>query len=108
MSKKKDERQTQIRNILLQEGRIKIVDLAKLLKVTPETLRNDLNEMEQQNIVIREHGYARMDNSLGELPVYLRSQELFKSILSVKLREFSILKLKMVRLFIWIQEVRSF
>ena len=43
MSKKKDERQTQIRNILLQEGRIKIVDLAKLLKVTPETLRNDLN-----------------------------------------------------------------
>ena len=46
MSKKKDERQTQIRNILLQEGRIKIVDLAKLLKVTPETLRNDLNEME--------------------------------------------------------------
>lgn len=92
MSKKKDERQTQIRNILLQEGRIKIVDLAKLLKVTPETLRNDLNEMEQQNIVIREHGYARMDNSLGELPVYLRSQEHPKEKRKVVFRAFQEIK----------------
>ncbi|MGM9912470.1 DeoR/GlpR family DNA-binding transcription regulator [Floccifex sp.] len=75
MSKRKDERQVKIRNILLKENRIKISELAKLLDITPETLRNDLNELEDQNIVIREHGYARLDNSLSELPVYLRWQE---------------------------------
>lgn len=92
MSKKKDERQVQIRNILLKENRIKITDLAKQLHITPETLRSDLNEMEKQNIVVREHGYARMDNSLGELPVYLRSQEHPKEKKNIVFRAFQEIK----------------
>lgn len=75
MSKKKDARQVKIRQILSEEGRVKIVELAKQLNITPETLRNDLNEMEQQSLVVREHGYARINNSLNEIPVLMRTQE---------------------------------
>jgi DeoR/GlpR family transcriptional regulator of sugar metabolism len=75
MSKKKDARQVRIREILLSESKVRISELAKRLDVTPETLRNDLNEMEQQSMIIREHGYARIVNSFSEIPVFMRSQE---------------------------------
>ena len=42
MSKKKEERQLQIRQILEEKEKIKVAELAKLLSVTPETLRKDL------------------------------------------------------------------
>ena len=75
MSKKKDARQVLIRQIINEEGKIKVVDLAKRLNITPETLRTDLNEMEQQSLIVREHGYARINNSLNEIPVFMRELE---------------------------------
>ena len=75
MSKKKDLRQARIRQILLEESRIRITDLAKRLEVTPETLRSDLNEMEAHSLLIREHGYARIHNPMQETPLFFRNQE---------------------------------
>ena len=75
MSKKKEARQMQIRNILLEKTKIKVSELAKELNVTPETLRNDLNEMENLSLLIREHGYARIVSSPFETPLPMRNME---------------------------------
>lgn len=75
MSKKKDARQRKIRQILLEEDEVRVLDLAKRLQVTPETLRKDLDEMENQHIVVREHGVARIQKLRSELPIAMRNQE---------------------------------
>lgn len=74
MTKKKEERQNQICEILLKNGRMKIKDLAEQLKVTPETLRTDLNTMELAGLIIKEHGYTRLQMGFNESPVSLRNQ----------------------------------
>ena len=61
MSKKKDARQVKIRNILMEKGQYRVKDLAAILHVTPETLRKDLDELEEQGIVVRSHGFARVN-----------------------------------------------
>lgn len=75
MSRKKELRQSKIRQILLEESRIRVTDLAKRLGVTPETLRNDISEMEAQSLLISEHGYARIQNPMQETPLLFRNQE---------------------------------
>lgn len=75
MSKKKDERQIKIRQILYEEGEVRVVDLASRLNVTPETLRKDLDELERQRIIIHKRGSVRIQKSLIEMPIAIRSQE---------------------------------
>lgn len=75
MSRKKELRQSKIRQILLEESRVRVIDLARRLGVTPETLRNDISEMEAQSLLIREHGYARIQNPMQETPLLFRNQE---------------------------------
>lgn len=75
MSKKKDARQVRIREILLEENQVRVIDLASRLHVTPETLRKDLDEMESQQLIVREHGYARIQALSTELPFSFRQQE---------------------------------
>lgn len=75
MSKKKEARHILIRNILLERTKVKISDLAKELKITPETLRNDLNEMESMSLLVREHGYARIITAPYETPLNMRQME---------------------------------
>ncbi len=75
MANKKDERQSKIYHILLDEGRVSVKLLANRLKVTPETIRSDLSDMEDQRRVIREHGFARPLSTLEEVPVQMREQE---------------------------------
>ena len=75
MSKKKEERQLQIRQILEGKEKIKVAELAKLLSVTPETLRKDLDELQERKILIREHGYAKIQSSSVETFVELKAQK---------------------------------
>lgn len=75
MSKKKDARQVKIRNILMEKGQYRVKDLAAILHVTPETLRKDLDELEEQGIVVRSHGFARVNKLRQELPISVRNQE---------------------------------
>ncbi len=75
MSKKKEARQIQIRNILEEKNEMKVKDLAQQLDVTPETLRKDLDELESKEIVVRLHGYVRKNNLPIELPISIRNQE---------------------------------
>lgn len=69
---KKEQRQIKIKNILDEKGKMRIVELAKELNVTPETLRTDLNELESMHIIAREHGYARIVSIPFEGPLALR------------------------------------
>lgn len=75
MSKKKDARHVQIRNILQEKEELRVKELAEMLEVTPETLRKDLDELETKGIVIRYHGYVRKNKSSIELPIAIRNQE---------------------------------
>lgn len=69
---KKNTRQIQIYDILLESGRIQIKELANQLHVTTETIRSDLNEMESQSLVIKEHGWVRLNQASDEKPVSFR------------------------------------
>lgn len=75
MSQKKNERQKKIRDFLSQTDKMRITDLAKELSVTPETIRNDLDELEIQNLVRREHGYASAVSAIVEMPFMVRGKE---------------------------------
>ncbi|MBQ9840447.1 MAG: DeoR/GlpR transcriptional regulator [Erysipelotrichaceae bacterium] len=71
MSKKHD-RHVQIRSLLSRNHKMKTVELAKELAVTPETLRKDLDELQRQGLLIREHGSVRLYNASYETPVGVR------------------------------------
>ncbi|WP_417508071.1 DeoR/GlpR family DNA-binding transcription regulator [Microbacterium sp.] len=52
------ERQQLIERILLQEGRVAVVELARRFDVTTETVRRDLAALEESGALVRVHGGA--------------------------------------------------
>lgn len=75
MSKKSDQRGKNILQIINEVGKIKVIDLAKQLNVTPETIRKDLNDLASENLVIREHGYAYKPSITVESNVELKTRQ---------------------------------
>ena len=55
MSKKKDERQFKIRQLLQEHPKIKISDLADYFQTSSETIRKDIIELEDSKIIKKEH-----------------------------------------------------
>lgn len=53
-----NQRREQILKLLREDGSAKVVDLAKLFKVSEVTIRQDLEKMESDDLIIREHGGA--------------------------------------------------
>jgi len=51
-------RREKILELLKEDGSAKVLDLAKLFKVTEVTIRQDLEKLEKDGLVIREHGGA--------------------------------------------------
>lgn len=86
MQKKKEERQAKIYELLLNDGRLSVKDLASRLHVTPETIRSDLTDLEMERRVVREHGYAKPISSFEEIPVQMRKQENINSKRKVAMR----------------------
>lgn len=75
MSKKKDERQFKIRQLLQEHPKIKISDLADYFQTSSETIRKDIIELENSKIIKKEHGYALLLEEPDEMPISLRNQE---------------------------------
>ena len=48
--------------MLREDGSAKVVDLARIFKVTEVTIRQDLEKLEKEEMVIREHGGAYLKN----------------------------------------------
>ena len=52
------ERRNYILQMIEQNGKVEIVQLSKMLSVTPMTIRRDFDVLERQNKLIRTHGGA--------------------------------------------------
>lgn len=57
-----NQRREKILELLKEEGSAKVVDLALLFKVTEVTIRQDLEKLKKEGLLIREHGGAYLKN----------------------------------------------
>lgn len=53
-----NQRREQIMKLLKEDGSAKVADLAKIFKVSEVTVRQDLEKLEAEELIIREHGGA--------------------------------------------------
>lgn len=68
-----NERDVYIIDILQQHRVIKVADAADVLKVSEKTIRDDLTRLEEQGLLIRIHGGARLpDQGEALLPIAMR------------------------------------
>lgn len=58
-----NKRYNEILNILSKKQRVDVVELSNLLSVSQVTIRKDLNYLEENGIVKREHGYALLSST---------------------------------------------
>lgn len=56
------QRKEKILDLLKEDGSAKVVDLARIFKVTEVTIRQDLEKLEREGLVIREHGGVHLKN----------------------------------------------
>ena len=63
MTEQMDERHSKILNIVCNQNKISVGELAKLIDVSEVTLRKDLSYLEDRGLLRREHGFAAMVNS---------------------------------------------
>lgn len=57
-----NQRRENILELLKEDGSAKVVDLAKLFKVTEVTIRQDLEKMVVEDLIVKEHGGAYLKN----------------------------------------------
>jgi len=56
------QRRDEILELLREDGSAKVVSLAKIFKVTEVTIRQDLEKLEKEGLVVREHGGVYLKN----------------------------------------------
>ncbi len=57
-----NQRRDKILDLLKEDGSAKVVDLARLFKVTEVTIRQDLDKLEKEELLVKEHGGAYLKN----------------------------------------------
>lgn len=55
-------RRDKILELLKEDGSAKVVDLARIFKVTEVTIRQDLEKLEKEGLIVKEHGGAYLKN----------------------------------------------
>lgn len=87
MIKKIENRQQEIYQKILTNGKVRVVDLAKEYDVSMETIRKDLNRMESQGLLHKTHGGAcrKEDNSEVAVNVKVNENASFKQNLALSL-----------------------
>ncbi len=68
------ERQNEIVSLARRVGRVEVDELAARFEVTPQTIRRDLNELCELNILTRTHGGAVVSSSVENLSYEARRQ----------------------------------
>ena len=56
-----NKRQSQILDLLAKNKKMEVTKLSELLNVSQVTIRKDLVILENSGIIVREHGYARLN-----------------------------------------------
>ena len=70
------ERRSGIRNLLKQDGHVRVAELSRRFNVTDETIRRDLEKLERDGFVIKSHGGAIInENTSIELPFNTRKKQ---------------------------------
>lgn len=85
------QRREKIMELLREDGSAKVIALAKLFKVTEVTIRQDLEKMEKDGLIIREHGGAYLKNIKDQVQAFsLTHQENLdqKALIAQKCLEF--------------------
>lgn len=59
------ERRDAIMNLIEQRGEVAVAELSERFSVSPLTIRRDLSYLEEQRVIVRQHGKAVLDNPLG-------------------------------------------
>src|SRR5690606_18900382 len=57
-----NQRREKIIELLKEDGFAKVINLAKIFKVTEVTIRQDLEKLEKEGALVREHGGAYLKN----------------------------------------------
>lgn len=71
-----NQRRDKILELLKEDGSAKVINLARLFKVTEVTIRQDLDKLEKDGLVIKEHGGAYLKNVEDQVrTVSLSNQE---------------------------------
>jgi len=61
------QRREKILDLIKEDGQAKVIDLSRLFKVTEVTIRQDLEKLEQDGYIVREHGGAYLKNANNDL-----------------------------------------
>ena len=75
MAKTTQQRRNEIYRIIVSQGSARVSELAEQLQVTTETIRKDLNSMDEQGIIIKNHGGAEIKNTYYQLPLDVKMSE---------------------------------
>jgi len=85
------QRREKILELIKEDGSAKVVALAKLFKVTEVTIRQDLDKLEKDGLVVKEHGGAYLKNVEDQVRTFsLANQENIdkKELIAIKCLEF--------------------
>ena len=58
-----NQRRDKILELIQEDGHAKVIDLSRLFKVTEVTIRQDLERLEKDGFIVREHGGAYLKNA---------------------------------------------
>ena len=58
-----NKRQSQILDLLTQNKKLNVTELSEVLNVSQVTIRKDLSALEDSGRIVREHGYAKLNES---------------------------------------------
>lgn len=69
------QRKEKILELLKEDGSAKVNNLARIFKVTEVTIRQDLEKLEREGLVIREHGGVHLKNVENQVRSFSLSQQ---------------------------------
>jgi DeoR/GlpR family transcriptional regulator of sugar metabolism len=70
-----NQRRDKILELLKEDGSAKVADLSKIFKVTEVTIRQDLEKLEKDGFVIREHGGVYVKNVEDQVKSFLLANQ---------------------------------
>lgn len=65
-----NQRREKIYELIKEDGSAKVIDLARIFKVTEVTIRQDLEKLEKDGLVIKEHGGAFLKNIKDQVQAF--------------------------------------
>lgn len=75
MTKKAEKRQNEIYSQIISKGQVKVIDLSHQFQVSMETIRSDLSNMENQGLIKKIHGGAKLKEAYSEVAVEYKINE---------------------------------